>query len=98
MVTSLCHFLEISNGQLGHLLQLVYKSHPLFNFLNEVPRVGEIEHDDEKGILQELRSCELAINGGVVDFLNHIDFEFGVGTCVEAAVRLSGSLISMTLR
>lgn len=59
MFTSLCHVLEISDGELGHLLQLVYKPDPFFNFLDEVPGVGKIEHDDEEGILEEFWSGEL---------------------------------------
>lgn len=34
----------------------------------------------------------------MLDFFDHVDLEFGVGACVGGELRLSGSVISMTLR
>jgi len=68
------HFLKISDGQLCHFLELIYKLDPLFEFQDEVPRVGEIKHYYEGAVLEEGGLGELAVNGRGFSLLNHIDF------------------------
>jgi hypothetical protein len=45
------HGLEGANWKSSHLLQFVDELDPLFEFCDEVPGGGEIEHDDEGALL-----------------------------------------------
>jgi len=36
------HLFQISDGQLGHLLQLINEAHPFLYLANKGPRVGEV--------------------------------------------------------
>ena len=68
------HFLEVGDGELRHLLQIVNKAHPLLDLLHEVPRGREVQHDHENCAFQQCGRGKLAVDGWVFDFLHHIDF------------------------
>jgi hypothetical protein len=78
LFTPLAHFLQIRYAQLSHFLQLVYKTNPFLDFLYEVPRRSEVEHDDKECFFKECGGGKLTIYCRIVDFFDHIDFKLSV--------------------
>lgn len=98
MSTSVSHSLELSDRELGHLLQLVNKLNPSLDLQDEVPGTGEVEHYHEDCVLEQGRIGEFAVDAGVVILFDHVYLEFGMGAWISIGLRLSGSCMSMTLR
>ena len=45
-------------------MELVDEFDPLLEFYNEVPRAGEIEHDDENAVFEEIGFSQFHVDGG----------------------------------